>query len=133
MPGKAFMDTNILIYATTKADPGKKKIARDLLLKPSCVTSTQVLLESSNVLIRKLGARPLDVFHLLRNLQNVQTVSHTREIVEEAWRISDRYGYSIYDSAIISAAVSANCDHLYSEDLQHGQKIGNLRILNPFQ
>jgi len=41
--------------------------------------------------------------------------------------------YSFYDSLIISAALKAGCSVLYSEDMQHGQKIHNLTIVNPFK
>ncbi len=37
-----------------------------------------------------------------------------------------------YDSLIISAALHAGAAVLYSEDLQHGRKIENLEIRNPF-
>jgi len=47
--------------------------------------------------------------------------------------IAKRYSYSYYDSLIISAALEANCDTLYSEDMQNGQIIEKvLRIVNPF-
>ena len=47
--------------------------------------------------------------------------------------INERYGFSLYDSMLVSAALIANAKILYSEDLQHGQIIDNrLRILNPF-
>ena len=44
-----------------------------------------------------------------------------------------RYGYRFYDSMIIAAALELNCRILYTEDLQHGQKIGQLTIENPFR
>jgi predicted nucleic acid-binding protein len=51
----------------------------------------------------------------------------------EAFRIAERYGFSFYDSLIISAALESGCNTLYSEDMQHGQLIENrLKIVNPF-
>ena len=41
-------------------------------------------------------------------------------------------GYTLYDSLIISAALKIDCDTLYSEALQNGQKIRNLTIIDPF-
>jgi predicted nucleic acid-binding protein len=43
-----------------------------------------------------------------------------------------RYGYSIYDALILAAALEADCDVLYTEDMQNGQVIGPLTIRNPF-
>ena len=46
--------------------------------------------------------------------------------------ISAQTQYSFYDSLIIAAAIEANCKILYTEDMQHEQTIGKLRITNPF-
>lgn len=60
-------------------------------------------------------------------------VTNTRDIIQEATKIADRYGFSFYDSLIISAALNAGCKKLYSEDMQHNQLIEKkLIIINPF-
>jgi predicted nucleic acid-binding protein len=41
-------------------------------------------------------------------------------------------GFSFYDALIVSSAIEAGCDTLYSEDMQHGRSIGGLTIINPF-
>jgi predicted nucleic acid-binding protein len=46
--------------------------------------------------------------------------------------ISEKWKYSLYDSMIVAAALQADCAVLYSEDLQHGQQIESLAIVNPF-
>lgn len=51
-----------------------------------------------------------------------------RRTVETA----ERWQYSLYDSMIIAAALQADCATLYSEDMQHGQQIESLVIVNPF-
>lgn len=43
-----------------------------------------------------------------------------------------RYGFSYYDSLIVAAALDAGCKTLYSEDLQHGQQVEGLTIVDPF-
>lgn len=54
-------------------------------------------------------------------------------VIVEAMRIETRYGFSWWDSLIIAAALRANCDMLYTEDMQHGQVIdGRLTLVNPF-
>ena len=52
---------------------------------------------------------------------------------ESGMRIAGRYGYRIYDSLMIAAALEAACFTLYSEDMQHGQVIDGLTIRNPFR
>ena len=46
--------------------------------------------------------------------------------------LAERYGYSIFDSLIIGAALDAGARTLYSEDMQDGQAIDGLTIRNPF-
>ena len=56
----------------------------------------------------------------------------TYETYLEALRISERYGFSIWDGMILASALNAGCTTLYTEDLQHGQIVEGLRIENPF-
>jgi len=51
---------------------------------------------------------------------------------ERALDVAGRYGFSIYDALILAAAGEAECDALYSEDLQHGQVVDGVRVINPF-
>ena len=54
------------------------------------------------------------------------------ELYQHALDIMERWGYSYYDSLIIAAALQADCEILYSEDLHHNQKIRGLTIIDPF-
>lgn len=104
------------------------------LLKHRPWISTQVVNECSHVLRRKAGwpvrrvtATLSDILHLVR-LTEVGI-----DDIRSAWALAERYGYSHYDSLIITAALRAGCATLYSEDLQHSQLIdGRLEIVNPF-
>ena len=132
MPGRAFADSNVLVYAYTNSDLQKQSLARDLLKDQSCIISTQVLLETTNVLVRKNRLSYADAGHLLAGQLDRALISTTPELVQESWRISERYRFSIFDSAIVAAAISARCKILYTEDLQHDQRIEGVRIVNPF-
>ncbi len=55
-----------------------------------------------------------------------------KELFIKGITLQKRWKYSFYDSLIIAAALKANCNILYSEDLQHGQVIDDLKIINPF-
>ncbi len=58
---------------------------------------------------------------------------NTEDTILQACRIASQYGFSFYDSLIISAALESDCTVLYSGDMQHNQIIDNrLTIINPF-
>ena len=129
----AFLDSNILIYAFAN-DPRSVR-ARELL-EQRPVLSVQSLNEFSNIARRKLGRdcrwlrEALDAIRVC--CPTVQAV--TLETHSEALRLAERYGYSIFDSLIVASALGADCDTLWSEDMQHGMKVdGRLRIANPFR
>lgn len=50
-----------------------------------------------------------------------------------AMELQDRYNYSFWDSLVISMAKKSGAEVLYSEDMQDGQKIDSLTIVNPFK
>ena len=40
---------------------------------------------------------------------------------------------SYWDTLIVAAALLSGCDTLYTEDLNHGQRYGEVLVLNPFR
>ena len=68
----------------------------------------------------------------LRALSVWQPLEISTTLIESAWDIQDQYGYSWWDTLIISSALFLDCRYLLSEDMQHKQKISNLTIINPF-
>jgi len=130
--GKRFLDTNVVVYAFRHGDR-RQALARELVA--SCgVISVQTLNEFTNVARRKLGKEWKDVRAALRLIcaSCAEVASVTLRTHERGLRIAEEYGYGIFDALIIAAALEASCDVLYSEDLQHGQKIEGLVIRNPF-
>jgi len=132
MSAEAFLDTNILLYAVARDDP-RTGIA-EALLAAGGVISVQVLNEFAAVVRRNFGLSWDEIAEALSAIRAlcgpVEPV--TVEIHEAALRIADRYGYHIYDAAIIATALRARCRILYSEDMQGGQAIEGLTIRNPF-
>ena len=47
-------------------------------------------------------------------------------------QLSERFGFSFYDSLVVAAALEAGCHRLLTEDLQNGQRVDTLTIENPF-
>lgn len=134
-----FLDTNILLYHLDDSDKRKHKRARALiesaLAEGSACISFQVVQECLNAGLRK-AAIPLTVSDARRYLEAVLVplwrVMPSPELYQRGLDIQERYGFSFYDALIVAAALQTGSRRLYSEDLQHGQKIGRLTIHNPF-
>jgi len=127
-----FFDTNVVLYLLS-ADTAKADRAEDLLALGGTI-SVQVLNEFVAVASRKLRMSLMEIREVLTQIRAVCTVEPiTVETHERALRIADRYGMSIYDALIVSAALLAGCETLHSEDMQDGQVIDRkLTIRNPF-
>jgi predicted nucleic acid-binding protein len=133
MSGQAFFDTNILIYAFAE-DFAKVEVA-ERLVNAGGVLSIQVLNEAANTLHNKLGFTWPHIRRMIDNILRTcpDPLPLTLKTHRDALRICERYGYSVYDGLIIAAALEARSTVLYTEDLQHGQIIDGLRIVNPFR
>ena len=138
MPGD-FFDTNVILYLFDDTDSPKRKKSEELILSAldsgtGCV-SHQVIQEALNVVTTKLDP-PADAHDALRLIDRILLplwrVMPGRELFVRALDVQARYRYGFYDSLIIAAAIEADCARLYSEDLQHGQRIATLRITNPY-
>lgn len=129
---EAFFDTNILLYLLS-GDHEKANRAEVLLARRGTV-SVQVLNEFAAVASRKLGLTYPEIREVLEPIRAVCAVAPvTLETHDLGVDIAVRYGFSIYDALIVAAALLADCETLYSEDWQDGQRIdGRLVIRNPF-
>jgi predicted nucleic acid-binding protein len=130
--GEDFFDTNVVLYLLS-ADTAKADRAEELLAIGGTI-SVQVLNEFSAVASRKLRMSWIEIREVLSQIRAVCAVEPmTIETHERALRIAERYGLSIYDALIVSAALLANCKTLHSEDMQDGQVVERqLTIRNPF-
>jgi predicted nucleic acid-binding protein len=134
MSGRAFFDTNVLIYTAIKND--RRSERAEQLLAVEGVISVQVLNEFVAVARRKyqMSWKALEVALQWIRFLCSDVVPIKIETHEAAVRIAQRYEYRIYDSLIVASALEAKCDVLYSEDLQDGQRIEErLTIRNPFR
>jgi len=130
---KPFIDTNVIVYAFEEG--ARKQEAALNLLVAGGVTSVQVLNEFASVARRKLGFGWTEIEEavagicvLLPNPAPLRLQTHARAV-----QMAERFDFSIYDGLIVAAALEAGCSVLYTEDMQHGQKIGELVINNPFR
>ena len=131
MPG-SFFDTNVLMYLAS-GDSAKADRA-EAVLRDGGAISVQVLNEIANVARRKLRMTWQETrafLSLLRGLLTVYPV--TAETHELGIALAERYNLAIYDALIAASALLAECDRLWSEDMQDGMAIDKrLRIVNPF-
>ena len=132
MPGN-FFDTNVLLYVAS-GDPAKADRAEKLIGAGGTI-SVQVLNEITNVARRKMGMSWTETrafLSMMRGLLPVQPL--TIDIHETGLALAERYGLSICDAMIAASALHADCDTLWSEDMQDGIVLDDrLRIVNPFR
>lgn len=138
MSAVSLLDTNVIIYLFDNTNPEKCQRAEELVLAGlttgRCCISQQVVQETLNVATQKLKFSFEDANRLLnQTLLPLCTPVPMAQLYSRGLSIQSRYQYSFYDALIIAAALEAGCQTLYSEDLQHGQRIEQLTIKNPFR
>ena len=137
MPAPDFLDTNVLVYAYDPSDPGKQRVAQDLVrraLAGEMMASTQVLAEFAATLLHKISpaARPEDVVALLEVLAPMHLVIPDGDMIRRAVEAGASYGVHFYDGMIVAAAERGGCSRIWSEDLNAGQKYFGIAVENPF-
>jgi predicted nucleic acid-binding protein len=132
MNDKSFLDTNVILYVF-RQDDTRSRIAETLLAAGGTI-SVQILNEFVAVTRRKLNRSWKQVREALEILRVFcpEPVPLTIETHERAVQIAERYGYSVFDSLVIAAALHAGVSTLYTEDMRDGQTIEGLTIRNPF-
>ncbi len=132
MPG-SFFDTDVVLCLAS-GDSQKADRAEQILRAGGAVT-VQVLNETANVIRRRLGVSWSEAREFLTGLRAlVSVLPVTFENHETGLALAQRYELSIHDAMIASAALTSDCDTLWSEHMHHGLLIGGrLQILNPFR
>jgi predicted nucleic acid-binding protein len=138
MSDRAFLDTNVLVYAVDETEPEKRDTARRLLGlagDAEYVLSTQILGEFYTAVTRKL-AEPISeavASAVVDQLSLLPVVPSDPVLVKAAIQTSRSAQLSYWDGLIVAAAAQAGCGRLLSEDLNDGQLIGSVRVENPFR
>ncbi|MFL6195040.1 MAG: PIN domain-containing protein [Thermoanaerobaculia bacterium] len=138
MTDRLFVDTNVFVYLYDIDSPEKQAQAKRILGSvrqgTDLVISTQVLQEFYVTVTRKF-ARTLsddEIIGAMTDLCDLSTVRIDVRMIFDAIEIGRRFRLSFWDALVVQAALAAGCSRLLTEDLQHGQKIGNLTVENPF-
>jgi predicted nucleic acid-binding protein len=135
---RCFLDTNVLIYSQDLDEPDKYRTARhwiDQLRRASAlVISAQSVLEYYAVARRRFVHVPRpELRSFVQSLLPLCRAPAGLAVAETAWKLEDRTGYGWYDCLLLASAADSGCRYFVSEDLQHGRKIDNLTIINPFR
>jgi predicted nucleic acid-binding protein len=139
MTGPIFVDTNVLVYVRDRTDPEKQRRAAEWMAAlwdgGAGRLSLQVLQEYYVTLTRKLDPpRSRDEARDdVGTLGAWKPLPISPAVLEAAWDVEDRYGISFWDALIVGAAHHLGCAWLLSEDLQDGQEILGIRVVNPFR
>lgn len=137
MSDKAFVDTNVLIYAHDVDAKSKhevaKKVLRELWGERNGVLSTQVLQEFYVNVTRKIP-HPLskEAARLLVSTYVIWCGETTHAEISTAFRIEDEYRMGFWDALIVASALKSGAHRILTEDLNAGQRIAGIRIENPF-
>ncbi|MEX2471317.1 MAG: PIN domain-containing protein [Gemmatimonadota bacterium] len=129
----------MLVYVRDATEPDKQRRAAEWMAAlwetRAGRLSTQVLQEYYVTLTRKLDPpRSRDEAREdVGALRAWQPLSVDDEVMELAWDVEDRWGLSWWDALIVAAAARSGCGWLLTEDLQDGQEILGLRVVNPFR
>ena len=131
-----FIDTNIWVYALSAQNHAKKKVAVDLIAKSYredviCVSS-QVLKEFANFAFKKTTKSAAEINAMLSKIGSYTFVADTKELVADGVIGKEMWRVGFYDALMIAAANKAGCSTIFTEDLNDGQKYGNVTAINPF-
>lgn len=137
MRERSFLDINILVYTDDADAPQKSARAIDLvesaLRSRKGVISTQVLQEYFATSTRKLGVAIEIAKERLKLFSRMSVIQIETDDIEAAIDLVQLHRLSFWDALIVQAARKGNCRVLLTEDLQHGQIMDGVRIVNPFQ
>lgn len=136
MTGKFFLDTNFFVYLFNKTEHDKWDQCHQILIAADnnvqFVISTQVLNEFISVMLNKFKMPPMILKGIIDDMCEYELVETNVNIIKKAMDIKILNQLSFWDSLIISAAKSANCSIILTEDMNDGQVIEGVKIQNPF-
>jgi predicted nucleic acid-binding protein len=139
MNGRFFLDTNVFVYSFDRGAPTKAARATALIRRAietrQGIVSYQVVQEFIHVALRRF-AEPMSFVDADQYLKTIfrplLTVHSSQNLYTQALQLASTYSLSWYDALIAASAVEGRCALLYSEDFQHGQRLGSVRVENPF-
>jgi len=136
MASRSFVDTHILVYAEASDAPLKQRAALSLLKglfdEGLGVLSTQVLQEYCNVALKKLKLPAAYVRSQLDFYEQFEVVQVTPAIIHAGLDLHQTRSVAFFDAIVLASAHAAGCDRLWTEDMNAGEMVNGVRIVNPF-
>jgi predicted nucleic acid-binding protein len=133
--GRIFIDSNTFLYTFDQDETNKQKVAQDWLTAlaegDAGVTNLQVLNEVASVATRK-SSRFDDPFFRIDSFAQFGTTPISFDTSLIARKIHTSTSYSWWDCVLLASALELGCTHFLSEDLQDGQVVDGLTIVDPF-
>jgi predicted nucleic acid-binding protein len=137
MSVEAVLDSNILLYAASKdpRDSAKAKVALSLLASVDFGVPLQVAQEFfHNARVKaRLAIDPRHCDRMMDALLQRPLLATDTELFAAARHLCRRYRIGYWDAAVLAACERWGAAVLYSEDLNHGQIYGGVRVVNPFR
>jgi predicted nucleic acid-binding protein len=135
-----FLDTNVFVYSFDPDSPQKASVAEELITRAVTsglgIVSHQVVQEFLNVALRHFG-NVMTVAEVERYFFRVflplMRISSSADLFLQALQLQSSRRLAWYDSLIVAAALQGGCKVLYTEDLHHGERFGDLVVENPFR
>ena len=136
VPKRFTFDTNILIYAINTDTPEKHQLASALVglaTEKDCILTLQAIAEFFHACSRKGLASKKEVSSLIRLWQQIFTVVPAdQQALNEAIEYVHDHNISFWDAMLWATAKQAACAYIFSEDMQHGRRLGGVEVINPF-
>lgn len=136
-----FVDTNVLLYATStarenKEGGAKRERALAILDEEDLALSVQVLQEfyvQTTHRVRQARLTHEQAVAFIESWLRFRVQEVSVRVLQNALATSARWTISYWDAAIVEAAREAGCSTLLTEDLQDGMDFAGVRVANPFR
>lgn len=137
MPAERFLDTNILLYGYDLDAPDKRASALSLIerawLQPGQIAISVQVLQEFYVNFTRKGHSHSEATTLIGDFTLWPVVENSLALFRLGLSLRDRWQLSLWDAMILAAAQTSGARELITEDLNHGQDYGGVRVFNPFR
>ena len=136
MSVERFFDTNILLYGYDLDSPVKRALALALIeeawLRPNHTAISVQVLQEFHVNFVRSGHTAAEAMVLIEDFSSWTVIDNTLALFGLGLSLQVRWQLSLWDAMILAAAHTSGACELLTEDLNHGQDYGGVRVINPF-
>ncbi len=136
MKVERFIDTNVLLYGYDLDSPEKREVALDLIeqgwSQPGSTALSVQVLQEFVVNFIKAGHSREEAATVAGDFSTWPVVDITLPLFRHCLSVQTRWKTSLWDAMIVAAAQASGARELLTEDLNHGQNYGGVKVINPF-